>query len=670
MKKSIVLGVLICFLFSGFAMASEYAVSDWAFDSVMEMKAYNVFREATFKGYKNPITRGDFIYLAVRLYELIDGAEIVPDPSVTFNDTDDPYAIKGASIGITSGIGGGNFGPNELLTREQLAVLMMNTLRKAGLTLKAPEEYAFSDETDFSDWARDSIYLARANGIVSGVGNDRFDPSGQASVEAAIVITNRILKDNHVMLVDIDPSELDYEVVGGGIKILEYTGSDVAVRIPSYVNNKPVTEIGAYAFAWHNLMGVEIPDTVTEIGAYAFYQNRISALDLPDKLESLGWGAFADNKFTTVRIPNAMVEVGPFAFSNNPLEKVDVSPKCRYEATSFGDFTKNIKQEERLQAPKTDFLYTIEGEEVYIQYYIGTSKDVVVPDEIDGLPVTTIEALAFCEMQIDSVKLGKNVKTIEWNAFLNSTLKSIEIPESVVEIGRYAFENTQVTGVEIPSTVSQLGRYIFDFSNTPTIEALNRYIYNRYTYYDSWWDMQLNYDHFASASARRPVKIDRSSEIHQLAEEITEGLARDYDKLRAIYNWVGENIYYDYDSFYANTYSYQDSMETVRLKKGVCSNYATLLNDLVTAVGIPCDRVRGYALGVGTEGKWTDEIVSIKAFNHDWNKAYIDGRWILMDVTWDSKNKFIDGKFQTHPMGHDYFDMTVEEMSVTHKLLP
>ncbi|WP_407646432.1 S-layer homology domain-containing protein [Fusibacter ferrireducens] len=39
-------------------------------------------------------------------------------------DTKALYALKGATVGITSG----KFGPNELLTREQLAAMMVKIL--------------------------------------------------------------------------------------------------------------------------------------------------------------------------------------------------------------------------------------------------------------------------------------------------------------------------------------------------------------------------------------------------------------------------------------------------------------------------------------------------------------------------------------------------------------
>ncbi len=40
--------------------------------------------------------------------------------------------------------------------------------------------------------------------------------------------------------------------------------------------------------------------------------------------------------------------------------------------------------------------------------------------------------------------------------------------------------------------------------------------------------------------------------------------------------------------------------------------------------------------------------------------GFADGRWILMDPTWDSGNYYRDGKYQTSDAVHTYFDSTVE----------
>lgn len=194
MKRTLLLFIVLLEILSTTAYANIEQPNSWAVDSVESLKDFHLFKEEVFQGYKENITRQEFIYFAVKIYEVLSGKEITPDPSKLFKDTSDIYTIKAATIGISSGIGNGNFGPNELLTREQLAVLLVNTMKLAGVKLKAPNNYIFYDEDKFSTWAKEAIYIAKVNDIISGVGDHRFNSNGYATKEDAIIMTNRILE--------------------------------------------------------------------------------------------------------------------------------------------------------------------------------------------------------------------------------------------------------------------------------------------------------------------------------------------------------------------------------------------------------------------------------------------------------------------------------------------
>ena len=66
--------------------------------------------------------------------------------------------------------------------------------------------------------------------------------------------------------------------------------------------------------------------------------------------------------------------------------------------------------------------------------------DLIIPDEYNGLPVTSIGKEAFRGNDFKTICLGNNVKTIDENAFeSSSTIKMIKIPDNVEEIGSMAF---------------------------------------------------------------------------------------------------------------------------------------------------------------------------------------------------------------------------------------
>lgn len=111
----------------------------------------------------------------------------------------------------------------------------------------------------------------------------------------------------------------------------------------------------------------------------------------------------------------------------------------------------------------------------------------------------------------------------------------------------------------------------------------------------------------------------------------SSGAVTDYDKLKAICQWVCDNIKYDYGLVSGSQYAY--NVFSKRL--GVCQGYSNVTKAMCAAVGIPCVMVNGDSTYGG----------------HAWNMAYADNRWIFIDNTWTM----------------DWFDKDVEKFSNDHK---
>lgn len=200
MKKivSLILVTILIISTSSLSFAQGNVPSEWAKESVDELKKTSDFKNSIFSAYSTNISRGDFIYLAVKVYEMLNYNEIKIDTSIKFSDTDEKYVLKAASLGITDGIGQGKFGHDKDLTREELAVLMTKTIKIMGRELEEADTYRFKDEESFSSWAKESIYIAKKNGIINGIGNDKFDAKGKANKEQAIaIIYNTLRKYGH-----------------------------------------------------------------------------------------------------------------------------------------------------------------------------------------------------------------------------------------------------------------------------------------------------------------------------------------------------------------------------------------------------------------------------------------------------------------------------------------
>ena len=91
-------------------------------------------------------------------------------------------------------------------------------------------------------------------------------------------------------------------------------------------------------------------------------------------------------------------------------------------------------------------------------------KDIVIPNEYNGLPVTSIGIAAFdgCTL-LESITIPDSVTSIGYAAFRSCTsLESITIPDSVTSIGNAAFCScTSLENITIPDSVTSIGAEAF-----------------------------------------------------------------------------------------------------------------------------------------------------------------------------------------------------------------
>lgn len=92
--------------------------------------------------------------------------------------------------------------------------------------------------------------------------------------------------------------------------------------------------------------------------------------------------------------------------------------------------------------PASDFAYTADGGEVTITDYIGTSEHVLIPDTIDGLPVTALADKAFYEKHVTTVVVPDSVTEIGDLCFSGDNyLVSLTLPDELAELSYAALES-------------------------------------------------------------------------------------------------------------------------------------------------------------------------------------------------------------------------------------
>lgn len=162
-----------------------------------------------------------------------------------------------------------------------------------------------------------------------------------------------------------------------------------------------------------------------------------------------------------------------------------------------------------------------------------------------------------------------------------------------------------------------------------------------------------------------------NDEIREVCREITKNCNTDMEKLQAIHDWVCNNLYYEnIDNGGEGT---GVGAIWVFYHRGTrCEGYADLTAAMCREVGIPCKEMEGYGVPKNIEGMTAQEILDLASskpnMRHMWNEAWVDGRWVLLDTTWDSQNysHTSDSEVIYQPCKQTYFDMGLEEFSKTH----
>ena len=296
-----------------------------------------------------------------------------------------------------------------------------------------------------------------------------------------------------------------------------------SVAIPS-----SVTSIGLNAFAGcTGLISVAIPSSVTSIGNAAFAGcTGLISVAIPSSVTSIGNAAFADcTGLTSVAISSGVTSIGTYAFAgctnlmavffngNKPatigtglFDGVTATTTVyrRVNATGWG---KDLEGKSVVTGSAGLWFTTagaihytsINATEVMIDrpfaLWGGITGDLVIPDEIDGKPVTQIGGVVrgdtftpfVSQPGLTSVVIPASVKSIEIESFSNCTnlrsvtfapgsplteikrstflrcanLTEINLPAGLKTIGDSAFEGCGLSSVVIPATVTSIGKSAF-----------------------------------------------------------------------------------------------------------------------------------------------------------------------------------------------------------------
>ncbi len=171
---------------------SDVTESSWCYDAVNWADSRGVIDSAsqnTF-GVSLPMSRG---MTAMLLYRLEGSPSIVR--STFFMDVNADYVESvswAASCGLMNGYDNNCFGPNDTLTREQMAAILYRYAEFKGLDTSARINLSgYNDAGSVSSYAREAMQWVNACGILYGTSANTLSPSGELTKAQAATIMMR-----------------------------------------------------------------------------------------------------------------------------------------------------------------------------------------------------------------------------------------------------------------------------------------------------------------------------------------------------------------------------------------------------------------------------------------------------------------------------------------------
>lgn len=178
----------------GFLDVSE---GDWFYSSVVYAKENGIMSglsEDTFGPAEN-LSRAQVAAILYRMTGSPDVQYVQKFKDVYSKEWYSNAVIWASNAGIVSGYGNGNFGPNDNVTREQIATMMYRYANYLALETvpKMGDISSYSDSDKVSNYAVDATKWAVGYGLISGTTSTTISPLGNTTRAECAAITKRFI---------------------------------------------------------------------------------------------------------------------------------------------------------------------------------------------------------------------------------------------------------------------------------------------------------------------------------------------------------------------------------------------------------------------------------------------------------------------------------------------
>jgi len=151
-------------------------------------------------------------------------------------------------------------------------------------------------------------------------------------------------------------------------------------------------------------------------------------------------------------------------------------------------------------------------------------------------------------------------------------------------------------------------------------------------------------------------------------EKIVKQIDFEQDTVKAVFDWVTDNIRYDVDLLEKVKLNGIENIKldndkslriknVIKTRKGVCQHYSELFDAIMQQLGYQSVVISGYTRSPVTR--------KINPIGHAWNAVKVNNKWILIDATWGAGYVTEDNKFKK-VYKPEYYNVPATELIFSH----
>ena len=182
-------------------------MSSWAYDEVCAAIEADLVPVYLQNLYQQNITRDAFADTIVQAMEAISGEEIDTlvknatgktldqmSASRPFKDSSNENVIAANALGVISGYGDRTFLPENQITRQEAASMLMRAAKALGAKTDSAANAGFADTASIATWAQAGVNYVYEAGVMAGTGQNKFSPAANYTREQTYMTVYRLLK--------------------------------------------------------------------------------------------------------------------------------------------------------------------------------------------------------------------------------------------------------------------------------------------------------------------------------------------------------------------------------------------------------------------------------------------------------------------------------------------